>query len=72
LLAVCCWQVNGFGTWAVTLKSDGKRSATPVCSPPGAGSPEFGDPGMGWIARSGQWGMAGEACRAVLNGPSQS
>jgi RimJ/RimL family protein N-acetyltransferase len=68
--AVGGWQLNGFGTWAVERKNDGKLVGN-------AGlftawrdlEPEFGEePEMGWIFSQevhGQ-GMAGEACRAVL------
>ena len=65
-----CWQLNGFGTWAVERKSDGKLIGN-------AGiftawrdlELVFGEePEMGWIFSHevhGQ-GMAGEACRAVI------
>ena len=71
LAAVGNWQFNGFGTWAVERKSDGKLVGN-------AGlftawrdfEPEFGEePEMGWIMDSethGQ-GMASEACFAVLD-----
>lgn len=64
------WMLNGFGTWAVERKSDGKLIGN-------AGiftawrdlDPEFGEePEMGWIFSQevhGQ-GMAGEACRAAI------
>lgn len=65
------WQFNGFGTWAVERKSDAKLVGN-------AGlftawrdlEPEFGEqPEMGWIfaAETHGKGMAGEACRAVLD-----
>ena len=65
-----CWQLNGFGTWAVTRKSDGKLIGN-------AGiftawrdlDPEFGEePEMGWIfsADTHGQGMASEACQAVI------
>ena len=68
--SVGMWQLNGFGTWAVDRKIDGKLVGN-------AGiftgwrdmKPEFGEePEMGWIFASethGQ-GLASEACRAVL------
>jgi len=68
--AVGGWQLNGFGTWAVERKGDGRLIGN-------AGiftawrdlEPEFGEePEMGWIFSHevhGQ-GIAGEACRAVL------
>ena len=69
--AVGGWQLNGFGSWGVERKSDGKLIGN-------AGiftawrdlEPEFGEePEMGWIFATethGQ-GLAGEACRAVLD-----
>ena len=65
------WHLNGFGTWAVERKSDAKLVGN-------AGlftawrdlEPEFGEqPEMGWIfaAETHGKGMAGEACRAVLD-----
>ena len=69
--AVGGWPLNGFGTWAVERKSDCKLVGN-------AGlftawrdlQPVFGEePEMGWIFAEevhGQ-GMAGEACRAVLD-----
>jgi RimJ/RimL family protein N-acetyltransferase len=65
------WQFNGFGSWAVELKADGRLVGN-------AGlfiawrdlEPEFGEePEMGWIMAAdthGQ-GLASEACRAVLD-----
>jgi len=65
------WQFNGFGTWAVERKDNGKLIGN-------AGLftawrdlvPEFGEePEMGWIMAPethGQ-GMAAEACRAALS-----
>jgi RimJ/RimL family protein N-acetyltransferase len=69
--AVGGWQFNGFGTWAVERKEDGKLVGN-------AGlftgwrdlQPEFGEePEMGWIfaAETHGKGMASEACRAVLH-----
>ena len=71
MAAVGGWQLNGFGTWAVERKSDGKLVGN-------AGiftawrdlEPEFGDePEMGWIfaAETHGHGMASEACRAVVD-----
>ena len=65
------WQLNGFGTWGVERKSDGKLIGN-------AGiftawrdlEPEFGEePEMGWIfaAETHGQGLAFEACRAVLD-----
>ncbi len=71
LAAVGGWQVNGFGTWAVEQKSDGKLVGNAGLFTAWRGlDPEFGDePEMGWIFSHevhGQ-GMAGEACRAVID-----
>nr|WP_237220017.1 GNAT family N-acetyltransferase [Sphingomonas arenae] len=69
--AVGGWVWNGFGTWAVERRSDGKLIGN-------AGiftawrdlEPEFGEqPEMGWIFATeahGQ-GFASEACRVVLD-----
>lgn len=69
--AVGSWQLNGFGTWGVELKSNGKLVGN-------AGiftawrdlDPQFGEePEMGWIfsrETHGQ-GIAFEACQAVLD-----
>ena len=68
--AVGGWVFNGFGTWAVERKEDGKLVGN-------AGiftgwrdlEPEFGDePEMGWIfaAETHGKGMASEACKAVI------
>jgi RimJ/RimL family protein N-acetyltransferase len=65
------WQFNGFGTWAVEAKADGKLVGN-------AGiftawrdlEPEFGEePEMGWIfaTETHGRGMASEACRAVID-----
>ena len=65
-----CWQIFGFGAWAVQLKADGRmvghcgffdfeRDMTPSIS---------GEPEMGWIfdpSVHGQ-GIAFEACAAAL------
>jgi len=69
--AVGGWQFNGFGTWAVDRKSDGKLvgNVGPFTAWR-ALEPEFGEePEMGWIFATethGQ-GIAYEACRAVLD-----
>ena len=69
--AVGGWQMNGFGTWAVERKSDGKLvgNVGPFTAWRGL-DPEFGDdPEMGWIFATethGQ-GIAHEACRAVID-----
>jgi RimJ/RimL family protein N-acetyltransferase len=68
--AVGGWQFNGFGTWAVTDRNDGRLLGN-------AGlftawrdlAPEFGEePEMGWIMATETHGkgLAHEACRAVL------
>jgi RimJ/RimL family protein N-acetyltransferase len=68
--AVGGWQFNGFGTWAVTDRNDGRLLGN-------AGlftawrdlDPEFGEePEMGWIMATETHGkgLAQEACRAVL------
>ena len=68
--AVGSWTLIGFGGWAVEHKADGKLvgmlSLINACR---AMEPEYGEePEMGWIFSHevhGQ-GMAGEACRAVI------
>ena len=65
------WQLNGFGGWAVERKSDGELlGMTAVFTAWRDLEPEFGEePEMGWIfatAAHGQ-GLAGEACRAVID-----
>ena len=65
------WQLNGFGGWAVERKSDAKLlGMTALFTAWRDLEPEFGDdPEMGWIFATeahGQ-GLAGEACRAVLD-----
>lgn len=65
------WQLNGFGTWAATRKSDGRLIGNVgIFTAWRDMEPEFGEvPEMGWIFSQevhGQ-GMAGEACRAVID-----
>ncbi len=71
MAAVGGWQLNGFGGWAVERKSDGRLlGMTAIFTAWRDLEPEFGDqPEMGWIFATeahGQ-GLAGEACRAVLD-----
>ena len=65
------WQLNGFGGWAVDRKSDGKLlGMTAVFTAWRDLEPEFGEqPEMGWIfaTESHGQGLAGEACRAVID-----
>ena len=68
--AVGSWTLIGFGGWAVERKSDGKLvGMLSLFNAWRAMEPEFGEePEMGWIFAHevhGQ-GMAGEACRAVI------
>lgn len=65
------WLLNGFGTWAVERKGDSRLIGSAGLFTAWRGlDPEFGEePEMGWIFAQevhGQ-GMAGEACRAVLD-----
>ena len=65
------WQINGFGGWAVTRRDDGRLlGMVSLFTAFRALDPDFGDtPEMGWIFATethGQ-GLAGEACRAVLD-----
>jgi RimJ/RimL family protein N-acetyltransferase len=65
------WSLVGFGGWAVARKSDSRLvGMLSLFNAWRALEPEFGEePEMGWIFASevhGQ-GMAGEACRAVLD-----
>jgi RimJ/RimL family protein N-acetyltransferase len=69
--SVGSWTLLGFGAWAVTRKIDGKLvGTTSLFNAWRALEPEFGEePEMGWIFATevhGQ-GIAGEACRAVLD-----
>ena len=65
------WQFNGFGTWAVERKDDGKLVGNAgIFTGWRAMEPEFGEePEMGWIfaAETHGKGIAFEACRAVLD-----
>lgn len=65
------WQFNGFGTWAVERKEDGKLIGNAgIFTGWRAMEPEFGEePEMGWIfaAETHGKGMASEACRAVVD-----
>jgi RimJ/RimL family protein N-acetyltransferase len=65
------WQFNGFGTWAVDRKRDGKLVGNVGLFTAWRDlEPEFGEePEMGWImaAETHGQGLAGEACEAVLN-----
>lgn len=70
MAAVGGWQLNGFGGWAAERKADGKLIGNVgIFTAWRDLEPEFGeDPEMGWIFATeahGQ-GLAGEACRAVL------
>ena len=69
--AVGSWDLLGFGGWAVVRKADDKLVGTvSLFNAWRALEPEFGEePEMGWIFATevhGQ-GIAGEACRAVLD-----
>ena len=65
------WQLNGFGGWAVERKDDGKLLGMTALFPAWRDlDPEFGEePEMGWIfaTEAHGKGLAGEACRAVLD-----
>ena len=69
--AVGMWQLLGFGGWAVVRKADGRLvGTTSLFNAWRALEPEFGEePEMGWIfaAETHGQGIAGEACRAVLD-----
>ena len=68
--AVGGWVWNGFGTWAVERKSDGKLIGNAgIFTAWRDMEPEFGEePEMGWIfaTEAHGHGFASEACRAVL------
>jgi RimJ/RimL family protein N-acetyltransferase len=69
--AVGGWQFNGFGTWGVERRSDGKLIGNSgIFTAWRDLDPQFGEePEMGWIFASeahGQ-GLASEACTAVLD-----
>jgi RimJ/RimL family protein N-acetyltransferase len=70
MAAVGGWQLNGFGGWAVERKADDKLlGMTAVFTAWRDLDPQFGDmPEMGWIfaTEAHGVGLAGEACRAVL------
>jgi RimJ/RimL family protein N-acetyltransferase len=69
--AVGSWQLNGFGSWAVEQKADGRLVGNVgIFTAWRALEPEFGEePEMGWIfaAETHGKGIASEACRAVLS-----
>jgi len=64
------WQLNGFGTWGVERKSDGKLVGNVGFFTAWRDlEPEFGDePEMGWMfaAETHGQGIASEACRAAV------
>jgi RimJ/RimL family protein N-acetyltransferase len=69
--SVGMWPLMGFGGWVVLRKSDQRQvGIVTLFTAWRALEPEFGDqPEMGWIFATevhGQ-GIAGEACRAVLD-----
>ena len=65
------WQLNGFGTWAVERKSDGRLVGNVGLFTAWRGlDPEFGEePEMGWIMSAGTHGqgLASESCHAALD-----
>ena len=71
LASVGSWTLLGFGGWAVTRKADDRLVGTIALFNAWRDMrPQFGeDPEMGWIfAREVHGkGLAGEACRAVLD-----
>ena len=74
--SVGSWPLLGFGGWAVTRRSDEKLIGTvSLFNAWRAFEPVFGEePEMGWIFAEevhGQ-GIAGEACRAVLEWADQN
>ena len=64
------WQLNGFGTWGVDRKSDGKLVGNVGFFTAWRDlEPEFGDePEMGWMfaADTHGQGIASEACLAAI------
>jgi RimJ/RimL family protein N-acetyltransferase len=70
LAAVGNWMLNGFGTWAVERKNDGKLVGNVGLFTAWRDlEPEFGEePEMGWMfaAETHGQGLAGEASRAAL------
>ena len=68
--SVGMWELLGFGGWAAVRKSDGRIvGMVSLFNAWRALEPQFGeDPEMGWIFSRDVHGhgMAGEACRAVL------
>jgi RimJ/RimL family protein N-acetyltransferase len=70
MAAVGGWQLNGFGTWAVELKADGRLVGNVgIFTAWRDLDPEFGEqPEMGWIfsADTHGKGLASEACQAVI------
>ena len=70
LAAAGGWKFNGFGTWAVELKGDGRLVGNVGIFIAWRDlEPEFGEePEMGWIfaAETHGQGLASEACRAAL------
>ena len=71
MAAVGGWQLNGFGGWAVERRADGRLlGMTALFTAWRDLEPQFGDePEMGWIFATDAHGkgLAGEACRAVLD-----
>lgn len=70
MAAVGCWQLNGFGGWAVERKNDRRLLGMLALFTAWRDlDPQFGEePEMGWIFATethGQ-GLASEACRAAL------
>jgi RimJ/RimL family protein N-acetyltransferase len=70
MAAVGGWQLNGFGTWGVDRRSDGKLIGNVGFFTAWRDlEPEFGDePEMGWMfaAETHGQGIAGEACRSAI------
>ena len=71
MAAVGGWQLNGFGTWAVELKSDSRLIGNVgIFTAWRDLEPEFGeDPEMGWIfaAETHGQGLAFEACQTAID-----